>query len=121
MNRFEKNLLHTDPEEVKTYNGFEVRYMDPNAMGSFFGYALKDTIFVSKVLSKRVEAFVVCHEKYHLTDKSKWLGWFGAELRANVCCGVKDPLGLTATVLASLSIKRLKLYLKLIVGADATG
>ena len=87
--------------------------MNSDAMGEYFGYALNDKIFVRYMLSERVQAFVISHERHHLLDRHKWWGWFGAELRANTICGLRNPIGFLATVKASITRSRIETYLKL--------
>lgn len=113
MNLFERKLLQSTPVKLGEYKGFEIRYMNSDVMGEYFGYALNDKIFVRYMLSERVQAFVISHEKHHLVDRYKWLGWFGAELRANTICGLKNPVGFLATVKASMTRSRIETYLKL--------
>ena len=94
--------------------------MKPKVMKGFFGYAFHDTIFIRADLPQRVRSFVLSHEKYHLMDKRKWWGWVGAELRANLSCGFRDPIGLLATVSASITRSRLKTYLRLLKTSGRT-
>lgn len=62
-------------------------------------------------LNPLIKNFVIQHELYHLTDDSKWMGRLGAELRANIIPGIKNPIGFFATIFATIfSMKRLKLY-----------
>lgn len=75
-----------------------------------FGSASGEVAEVREDLSPKVRKFVKSHELYHLTDKAKWGGWLGREIRANVVCGAKDPVGLLATTKASLARDRLKYY-----------
>lgn len=114
MNTFERKLLKTRPVKTGQFHGSEVRYMSSSVMNEFFGYAFQDKIFVRNELSKRVQAFVISHEGYHLADSHEWLGWFGAEIRANIYCGLRDPIGLIATATAKPRIRRLGLYAQLI-------
>jgi hypothetical protein len=114
MNAFEKRLLKTKPLKTGQFQGSEVRHMPSSVMGEFFGYAFQDKIFVRNELSKRVQRFVISHERYHLVDRQKWLGWFGAELRANIYCGLQDPIGLMATITAKPRIRRFVFYAQLV-------
>jgi hypothetical protein len=84
----------------------------------FFGYyqrypALSDSfIIIRENLPSRVERFVKKHELYHLTDKNTWWGVLGQELRANIVPALSDPIGLFATIFATIASKeRRKLYL----------
>jgi hypothetical protein len=113
MIEFEQRLLEARPRKLLTADGYEIKYMQLDVMGEFFGYALQNKVYVREGLSDRVEQFVVAHEMYHLKDTSKWLGWFGAETRANIACGLHDPRGLIATIRASLNKRRLTTYLRL--------
>lgn len=71
------------------------------------GYAL-----VREDLSPAIKRFVISHELYHLGDTHTWWGVFGRELRANLIPGFKDPIGLFATVWATISSReRMELYL----------
>lgn len=86
-------------------------------MGNFFGYSLQNTAFIRADLPMRVRKFVIKHEFHHLQDKRSWLGWIGSEVRANVVCGVRDPIGLLLTITASLRPYRLRTYWKLLLGS----
>jgi hypothetical protein len=116
MNWFEKALLAAKPvkQEQVTIRGrtYLVHYIEAAVMerASSFGCAYRSTIFIRVGLPERVRRFVVQHEAYHITDQHHWLGWFGSELRANTVCGVRNPIGLLATIRASLTAPRLKAY-----------
>lgn len=114
MNTFERRLLQMKPLKWGEYQGYEVRYMKSDAMDSFFGYAFDNKIFVQGKLSERVQEFVISHEQYHLTDKHRWWGWAGAELRANAVCALRNPIGFLATVRASMTRSRITTYLSLV-------
>lgn len=67
---------------------------------------------VREDLNPIIKKFVIKHELYHLTDKSRWMGTFGMELRANIIPGIRNPMGLFLTILATLfSLERMKFYL----------
>jgi hypothetical protein len=114
MNVFEQNLLDAEPIKVSHHDQFEIRYIHPNIMENFFGYTFNGKVFVRYGLTMRVQSFVIEHEKYHIHDNKHWLGWLGQELRANLACGVRDPLGLLLTIFASISVPRLKTYVALL-------
>lgn len=70
---------------------------------------------INKDLNPIIKKFVIEHELYHLTDKYRWMGRFGMELRANIIPGLKNPIGLFATLFATLfSLERIKFYFSLI-------
>lgn len=75
-----------------------------------FGYAQKNCVTVRDDLSPRVTRFVIAHEKFHVKDRSTWGGWWGREIRANIWCSAKDPIGFMATVCASCTKERLQFY-----------
>ncbi len=91
---------------------YQVDEVDRSQLGSGFGKAYVGTNHceVRSDLTQRVKNFVREHELYHLQDPWKWGGWIGREIRANVVPGLKDPLGLAATISASLSPERLAYY-----------
>ncbi|MBS4012824.1 MAG: hypothetical protein KGZ97_03550 [Bacteroidetes bacterium] len=99
-------------EEVKMGGEtYIVEYVPKEDLSPFFGMAGGNVASVREDLSPRVKRFVRSHELYHLTDRASWGGALGRELRANIIPGLKDPLGLIATIVASLSKERLKLYI----------
>lgn len=110
MNQFEKSLLKTPPIKSSSIDGREVLYQSPKTLDGFFGYALDGRVFIRSNPPRRVEKFVINHEIYHLNDRSKYLGWFGAELRANLYCGLRDPIGLILTSKESMNRDRLTKY-----------
>jgi hypothetical protein len=115
MNNFELGLCAAQPIKITFDSGFEINYMDTATMDGFFGYAVSGKVFVRSNLPDPIQQFVIEHEKYHLRDRRSWLGWLGAELRANTYCGLRDPIGLIKTLLASLSKLRLKTYVVLVM------
>lgn len=110
MGHFEQNLLKSKPLMQKVEGGYAIRYITEDIINPFFGYALEGKVFIRKGLPKRVEQFVIAHEKYHLNDTHDWLGWIGAESRANVHCGLRDPVGLISTIFISIKSGRLSTY-----------
>jgi len=99
-----------------------VEYDERENLAPFFGQTIRCVIdgelierevaHVRKDLSKRVKRFVRSHELFHLIDESQSGGWAGSELRANLIPGLRDPLGLIATIKATLEDKeRVQLYL----------
>ena len=100
-------------KEVSAPSTCKVVYILKEKIYPAFGYASGDTAYVREDLSPRVKRFVEAHELYHCRDKATWWGWFGREIRANLVPGMKDPVGLLATLLATISsLDRLIFYLK---------
>jgi hypothetical protein len=90
-----------------------VEFVSKESIYPAFGYGGGNEVAVREDLSPRVKRFVKSHELYHCIDKAEWGGWIGREIRANIIPGLKDPIGLMATVWASISdIDRIKFYLK---------
>lgn len=114
MNQFEQQLLSIKPLKVSSSEGYEVRHIEKSSMNGFFGYALQNKVFIANNLSKRVSIFVIKHEIYHLKDRRSDSDWVGSETRANLNTGLHDPLGLLATVKASLTRQRVGKYLRLL-------
>lgn len=114
MNMFEKLLISEKPLSVINRVEYRIVYIQPKIMdvNNSFGYFIGTDIFVHAGLPEKVQQFVIKHEVYHLKDKHLWWGWVGRELRANAVCGVKDPLGLLATITASLNRNRINAYWK---------
>ncbi|MCD4704893.1 hypothetical protein K8R66_02335 [bacterium] len=102
-----------EKEEIINIDGeeFIVRYVPKEKIYPAFGYGGGREAIVRDDLSPRVKKFVKAHELYHCQDKSDFGGWIGGEIRANLIPGMKDPLGLLATIKASLSKDRIKFYL----------
>ena len=123
MNWFQKKLTEATPLKKVTVNsrGFKyiVYFIEPSIMeqARSFGHIVGKDIYIRADLSKRVERFVIQHEVYHLKDTRTWLGWVGKETRANVVCGMRDPVGFIATAKASLSKPRLSAYWNTLVHA----
>ena len=91
-----------------------VNYVPKQSLYPLFGLAWigLDLAWVREDLSLHVKRFVLAHEIYHLTDEWTWGGWIGRELRANVMCGIKDPKGFFATIIASCTWDRIKFYIR---------
>ena len=90
-----------------------VQYVPKEEIWPAFGYAGGNTAVVREDLPPLVKRFVTAHELYHLSDKIKFGGWVGSEIRANLIPGLKDPIGLTATILATITnTDRIKFYIK---------
>jgi len=90
---------------------YSVKYVPKETCAPAFGYAKGNQAVVKEDLRPRVKRFVTAHELYHLKDKSTWGGWLGKEVRANTVVGLRDPIGLLATIAASLNKERLKFYI----------
>jgi len=116
MNWFQKKLTEAIPLRKDTITSSEHKYtvyfIEPSIMelNQSFGHIVGTDIYIRADLQKRVERFVISHEIYHLNDAHTWLGWIGKEMRANIVCGISDPIGLVATIKASLTKPRLKSY-----------
>jgi hypothetical protein len=94
-----------------------VEYVSKNSIYPAFGYGGGNKAIIREDLPPRISRFVTAHEIYHCTDKAKWGGWVGREIRANIIPGIKDPIGLMATIWATVSdVDRIKFYLKRIKG-----
>jgi len=105
-------------DEIVRSDGKEyyVRYAPAEEMGPYFGYAGYNWAVVRKDLPARIKKFVRAHELYHCKDTKKWGGEVGREIRANLYPGLKDPIGLAATIFATLRDKeRRKMYLGRII------
>lgn len=103
-----------NPTEVVTVRGqrYTVEYVPKEEIYPAFGYGGGDKAVVRQDLPPRVKNFVKAHELYHCRDQATWGGWLGREFRANLIPGLKDPIGLLATVWATVSdIDRMKFYL----------
>jgi hypothetical protein len=66
----------------------------------YLGVALIHTKFayVREDLPRRLRAFVVEHELYHLRDRWHWWGTSGMEIRANAAAALREPLGFLAFI-----------------------
>ncbi|OGZ96012.1 MAG: hypothetical protein A2847_00095 [Candidatus Sungbacteria bacterium RIFCSPHIGHO2_01_FULL_50_25] len=130
MNEVEVSEISDSREESKfeevVVDGktYIVEYVEKSVIAPAFGYAvflaegagITGKTIIRNDLSLRVRNFVRAHELYHLRDKATWGGWIGREIRANIASGFRDPLGLLATIGASLSGERLNFYWKRIKG-----
>jgi hypothetical protein len=103
------------PAETITQNGhsYTVKYVPKEQIYPAFGRAGGNVALVRQDLSPRVRKFVRTHELYHCQDTATWGGEFGSEIRANIVPGLKDPLGLAATVWKTITNKdRMRFYFK---------
>ena len=91
-----------------------IHYTSKEALYPKFGYTDGKMIHIREDLSERVKEFVTAHEFYHIKDSSTNRLW--REIKASVVPGVSDPIGLAATILASLRWYRIKFYIGLIRG-----
>lgn len=92
---------------------FTIYYLPKELVAPAFGAAGGRKAVVRNDLPPRVRRFVRSHELYHLKDKVNWGGWIGSEIRANVIPGLKDPIGLIATIWATITdIDRVKYYIQ---------
>jgi len=104
-----------NPIEIEIVNGekYYIEYVPKEDIYPAYGYAVENTAVVRQDLPPRIKKFVKAHELYHCQDKSNFGGWLGREIRANVIPGLKDPIGLAATVWKTITdIDRIKFYLK---------
>jgi len=104
-----------NPTEIEIIDGqaYRVEYVPKEKIYPAYGYGGGKRAFVRQDLSSRVKNFVKAHELYHCRDRATWGGQLGRELRANMVPGLKDPLGLLATVWRTItSVDRVKFYLK---------
>lgn len=101
----------TVEREGKSYR---VAHVQRAFLGPALGMAYFDTsdCVVRDDLPSTVKNFVKEHELYHLRDPHTWGGWIGSEIRANIIPGMKDPIGLAATIFYSLNPERLRFYWK---------
>ena len=90
-----------------------INYVPKESLYPAFGFAWVGLGLaeIREDLPWSIKRFVLAHEIYHLTDKWSWGGWMGRELRANIICGLEDPKGFLATVMASFTRDRIKFYL----------
>jgi hypothetical protein len=92
---------------------YHVEYVPKEDIYPAYGYGGGNSAVVRQDLPPRVKKFVKAHELYHCQDKSNFGGWLGREIRANVIPGLKDPIGLAATVWKTITdVDRIKLYLR---------
>ncbi len=90
----------------------KVKYVSRKKLYPAFGYAdiKKDVAYVRKDLPKLVKKFIKTHELFHLRHK-KPRNWFWEEIKANAYSGIRHPLGLIVTIIMSLRIDRIRLYI----------
>lgn len=101
--------------EIEVIKGqqYHVEYVPKEDIYPAYGYGGGNSAVVRQDLPPRVKKFVKAHELYHCQDKSDFGGWLGREIRANVIPGLKDPVGLAATVWKTITdIDRIMFYLK---------
>lgn len=103
----------TTEMEIIDAQPYFVQYVPKEEIWPAFGYAGRNTAVVREDLPPLVKRFVTAHELYHLSDKGKFGGWVGSEIRANLIPGLKDPIGLAATIWATITdTDRIKFYVK---------
>ena len=97
-------------------NGQEylIRYVTKEFIGIGFGeaHARTGVADVREDLPERVRRFVESHELYHLTDPKFIPGDLMSEVRANFYPGIKDPVGLALTLIATLRDPDRRAYYK---------
>ncbi len=90
-----------------------VEYVPKEEIWPAFGYSSGSTAVVREDLPPRVKRFVEQHELFHCRDNSTFGGWIGSEIRANIVPGIKDPIGLLATIWATITdVDRIKFYIQ---------
>jgi hypothetical protein len=92
-------------------SSYTVKFLPKSSIAPAFGHASKNEVIVRQDLRPRVKKFVTAHELHHLNDKANWGSWVGKEIRTNLVCGIKDPVGTIATIAASLNRERLNFYI----------
>lgn len=112
MNWFEAKLLNEQAVEQGAQKSYEVRFIKAETMklNGSLGHHVNGIVFVRAGLPNRVSRFVINHEIYHINDSRRWGGWLGGELRSNIACGLRDPIGLLVTVSISLNRERIGVY-----------
>ena len=111
----EESPVAQNPTETVTVHDqqYTVEYVPKEEIYPAFGHRSGDRAVIRQDLSPHVKRFVREHELYHCQDRATWGGWLGREIRANVVPGLKDPVGLLATIWATISdFERIKFYLK---------
>jgi hypothetical protein len=111
----QKKPIPQNPIEIEVINGqqYHVEYVPKEDIYPAYGYGGGNIAVVRQDLPPRIKNFVKAHELYHCQDKSNFGGWLGREIRANVIPGLKDPIGLAATVWETITdVDRIKFYLK---------
>jgi len=104
----------TNTEEVEVRDQkFIVEYIPKEQIAPAFGYAMQkeNKAFVREDLPLSIKRFVRSHELYHLQDQPNRGGWIWSEVRANLIPGLRDPIGLIETIIATLTKERLRFYL----------
>ena len=111
----QEKSIPQNPTKIEVINGqqYHVEYVPKEDIYPAYGYGGGKSAVVRQDLPPRVKEFVKAHELYHCQDKSNFGGWLGREIRANVIPGLKDPIGLAATVWKTITdVDRIKFYLK---------
>ena len=89
-----------------------VRYLAKESLRPAWGYGGNNVAAVRDDLPPTVKRFVLAHEIYHCTDKAKWGGWIGREIRANVIPALKDPIGALTALIYNFNPDRIKFYIR---------
>ncbi len=90
-----------------------LRYKDCSLLGLV--NTKNKTIKIKKSLKSSVKKYVLAHEIYHIKDKSRWGGTLGAEIRATIYCGIRNPWGMIETFFTGNIFKKLKDWVKLYI------
>ena len=109
----EDRIIKVAGQDVKVYY-LSKEELNKQRLGAAFGFAHQDIlspfVYVRQDLPERVKKFVLHHELYHIRD-TRHDHWILREIRANLIPGLKDPLGLLATIVMTLGSKdRLRFY-----------
>jgi hypothetical protein len=90
--------------------GMKVQLVDKRMLFPAFGKAdpSTQTAYVRNDLPKSVQSFVVAHELYHLSDKTKW--WLWREIKATLCIDWRHWKGFLLCAFMSMRVARLKFY-----------
>ena len=92
---------------------YHVIYVPKIKIYPAFGNSYENVATVREDLPPRIRNFVEAHELYHCIDTATWGGWIGREVRANFFPGLKDPIGLFATIFATIfNLDRIRLYIR---------
>lgn len=108
------NLKPVRREFIKNKEvSYWLNYMSESEMKNacFSGYTYQGEVYISEALVGRTKMFIIQHELYHIYDKYNWGGYFGKEIRANIICGIKNPIGLCSAIGHTLKNRRLKDYI----------
>lgn len=99
-----ENIYPTE-QVVRDGQEITVRYVPKELIEPALGYGGGNLAEVRDDLPPRVKKHVRRHEIYHCTDKAKWGGSLGMELRANFHGITRDSIGFFTTVRATLTTK----------------